>query len=449
MAEAAEAAGLDAAAADADGDAAAAAGEPGEQAGEPAEAAAAPVPAPVDAPQLQQAKSELAADDEGAADWELGLEDLELDLTDHCEAGLEPGSGSGGQRCPELKRCNVCLRDLPLAQYPQNRDGSVRGATCTVDSDAGECLQRLLRRAWGPLYKQRYDAFKHDKPKWREVVLSLVLNSGGRGKKRKIAAAIHSLGLKKFKTEQEVRKQISTPMTWPAFKIHFGKAEHGGYTNDQLMKWWQDMRKPDSGIERDKEGVVEGVPNQFQLWVPVRKEKHSETVTGEERSRVSKGKDSKQALDPEDENGFLDGSIEFDSSCPEDLREALLLARSIDEAMGFPLTQVPGSSCSGSGTASVLGEAASTASTAPTSSEKSLSRAAASLAPSPDKLSDPKWTRDSKAKIDEAQSFCRDKVAELNTLLVESNAKIPAIRKEVRGCSRGMKPASASTQQIF
>ena len=40
-------------------------------------------------------------------------------------------------------------------------------------------------------------------------------------------------------------------------------------------------------------------------------------------------------------------------------------------------------------------------------------------------------------------------MAELNTLLVESNAKIPAIRKEVRGCSRGMKPASASTQQIF
>ena len=127
MAEAAEAAGLDAAAADADGDAAAAAGEPREQAGEPAEAVAAPVPAPVDAPQLQQAKSEVAADDEGAADWELGQEDLELDLTDHCEAGLEPGSGSGGQRCPELKRCNVCLRDLPLAQYPQNRDGSVRG----------------------------------------------------------------------------------------------------------------------------------------------------------------------------------------------------------------------------------------------------------------------------------------------------------------------------------
>ena len=48
----------------------------------------------------------------------------------------------------ELKRCNVCLADLPLRSFPRDGEGKTKGATCTEDSDAAESLQRMLRAGW-------------------------------------------------------------------------------------------------------------------------------------------------------------------------------------------------------------------------------------------------------------------------------------------------------------
>ena len=110
-------------------------------------------------------------------------------MCDNAFGGL--GSGSGSEdvsvSCTtvanEFHRCNVCLKELPLDKFPRNPNGTRRGMVCILDDEAVESLQRMLRRAWGNTYKQRWPLFKKEKVVWRQVVLSLVIEEGGHKKK--------------------------------------------------------------------------------------------------------------------------------------------------------------------------------------------------------------------------------------------------------------------------
>ena len=92
----------------------------------------------------------------------------------------------------ELKRCSVCLADLPLRSFPRDGKGKIKGATCTEDSDAAESLQRMLRVGWSTTcYRDRYTAFKKNKPVWRQVVLAHRMDNSANGRtKRKAVAAV-------------------------------------------------------------------------------------------------------------------------------------------------------------------------------------------------------------------------------------------------------------------
>ena len=396
-----------------------------------------------------QAKVE-AADEPGRPTIEEMLEDdldflefddqfdVDADLRE-ADANADADAGSAGfgeEPTPELKRCTICLRDLPKSAYPVNKNGTTRGSTCTSDSDAAEALQRGLRRAWGPKeYKRRYGELKKAKAKWQQMVMLLALEEGAKGKKRRLALASEALKVKRSRIDERTLRGITEPMTWPHFSEHFQKPKHGGYSLEQLKAMWLENLQ-NINIEKDKKGTVGGVPNQIRCWVAVKTEKLLDAIDAEERSHEMIAKVGKDGPDNEEVEAILKGQADIGNG-DNGLRDAIDLARGIDQALGFPLTPYPDEPDDASSLASGAGSIRSTATVSTTtSSASSVVALSASGSPSPQKPSQPdaKWARDGKGKISDAQTFLNDKIQELITYVEREVAeKIPAIRAEVLG----------------
>ena len=364
--------------------------------------------------------------------------DVDADLPE-ADANADADAGSAGfgeEPTPELKRCTICLRDLPKSAYPVNKNGTTRGSTCTSDSDAAEALQRGLRRAWGPKeYKRRYGELKRAKAKWQQMVMLLALEEGAKGKKRRLALASEALKVKRSRIDERTLRGITEPMTWPHFSEHFQKPKHGGYSLEQLKAMWLENLQ-NINIEKDKKGTVGGVPNQIRCWVAVKTEKLLDAIDAEERSHEMIAKVGKDGPDNEEVEAILKGQADIGNG-DNGLRDAIDLARGIDQALGFPLTPYPDEPDDASSLASGAGSIRSTATVSTTtSSASSVVALSASGSPSPQKPSQPdaKWARDGKGKISDAQTFLNDKIQELITYVEREVAeKIPAIRAEVLG----------------
>ena len=312
--------------------------------------------------------------------------DVDADLRE-ADANADADAGSAGfgeEPTPELKRCTICLRDLPKSAYPVNKNGTTRGSTCTSDSDAAEALQRGLRRAWGPKeYKRRYGELKKAKAKWQQMVMLLALEEGAKGKKRRLALASEALKVNKSRIDERTLRGITEPMTWPHFSEHFQKPKHGCYALEQL-KAMRLENLQHINIEKDKKGTVGGVPNQIRCWVAVKTQKLVDAIDAEERSDETTAKVGKDGPDNEEVEAILKGQADIGNG-DNGLRDAMDLARGIDQSLGFllaPYPDEPDASSLASGAGSIRPTATVSTTTSSASSVVALS---ASGSPSPQK----------------------------------------------------------------
>jgi hypothetical protein len=95
----------------------------------------------------------------------------------------------------QLKRCTVCLQDLPWKKFPM-KNGVIKGSQCLQDSAGIEPMQRLLRAAWQEEYKIRYSGFKENKAMFRRIAIGFGKDTSSKTK-RKIPVVAELLVQKK------------------------------------------------------------------------------------------------------------------------------------------------------------------------------------------------------------------------------------------------------------
>ena len=205
------------------------------------------------------------------------------------------------------RMCSVLKTQVPIKDFPRKGNISIKAKA------AIEALTKMLKAKWGAEYSVRYKMLKKDGNKWRESLTAIITanesQSSGRGIPMLIPACIWKLVTENFSVDQTTNRDILEPMTWPVFEKFRKSSEGGGYKDEDILQEWQAMET--NGTKKDKNGVVNGQPDQKRYWVRAKEQMLADKTKGKRRVAIQEAGGRKKMKSGNVES-FVEGEMNFE-----------------------------------------------------------------------------------------------------------------------------------------